>query len=100
MENRALGALADDRKSLPCNGPIVILVNYSLNELNLLVYWKQNSYSGYILQPQKDPTPHLRVYSLFCDVSGFFLYTCDLAELGTMLNTLQATFVRESRKNG
>lgn len=48
--NRALGALADDKKSLPYNGCIVVLVNCSLDELHLLVYWKQNNYSGYILQ--------------------------------------------------
>jgi len=50
MRNRALGVLASDRKLLLCSGCVAVLVNCSLDELNLLVYWKQNNYSGYILQ--------------------------------------------------
>lgn len=64
MESRALRVLASDKKSLPCNGCVVVLVNCSLDELNLLVYWKQNNYSGYILQALKDSAPHLTVSSL------------------------------------
>lgn len=63
--------------SLLCDGCVVMLVNCSLSLLNLLVYWKQNNYGGYVLHS----APCLRVSSPsskithFRDVSGFFLYT-------------------------
>lgn len=55
IESRALRALASDEKSLPCSGCVAVLVSCSLDELNLLVYWKQKNYSGFILQAYKIP---------------------------------------------